>query len=74
MPWITFPGNPVAWQENLVGREAELAKGSRQVPFPTTWPSHVPSAPWGFQMHIDIPGETANHASEKSLKLALQLI
>ena len=27
-----FPGNPVAWQENLVGNEAGLAKGGRQVP------------------------------------------
>lgn len=69
-----FPGNPVAWQENLVGKEAELAKGGRQVPFPTAWPSRIPSAPRRFQMRIGIPGETANHASEKSLKLAWQLI
>lgn len=69
-----FPGNPVAWQENLVGNEAGLAKGGRQVPFPTARPSCVPSALWGFQTHIGIPGETANHASEKSLKLAWQLI
>lgn len=35
---------------------------------------HVPSAPWGLQMHTGPPEDTANRAPVKSLKLTQQLI
>lgn len=73
-PWITFPGNPMAWQESLVGSRATTAKGGKQVSLPAVGQRHVPSAPWGLQMHTGPPEDTANCAPVKSLKLTQQLI
>lgn len=68
------PGDPVVWQESLVGSGTALAKGGRQASFSIVWPRPVPPDTWGFQMHAGILEETASYAPKNSLKLAQELI